>query len=189
MNGKSNVWQIDAAHTSVGFSARFLEISNVKGGFSKVAGRLEYDFDNPAAIKLEAEIEVDSISTHNELRDKHLKEETMFFDRANHKTIRFEADRAEVVGVGKLKVFGEMTMRGVTKPAVFDVEGPTHEVADPLTGKIKMAAFANTTINRNDFGMTMPAVMEFGEILIGDKVEISIDAVFEKQSAADQIKK
>ena len=182
MSGSGNIWAIDAQHTSVGFSVRFLEISNVKGGFSTVGGSLEYDSREPLKFKLDAFVGADSISTHNEMRDRHLKEEAMFFDVEKFRLVEFRSSSAEAAGVGKLKVTGDLTLHGVTREAVFDVEGPTQEVADPLTGKIKMAAFARARINRNDFGMTMPLLMEAGTYLIGDEVDISIDAVFEREN-------
>lgn len=172
------VWQIDAAHSSAQFSVRHLMISNVKGEFTKVTGTIVHDPVDPANSKVDVTIDADSINTRDAQRDTHLKSPD-FFDTAKFPTITFrstEIRRSEDGG----KIKGDLTIHGVTREVVLDVEGPTAETKDPW-GFTRIAASATTKINRKDFGLTWNAALETGGVLVGDDVKITIDLEAIKQ--------
>ena len=171
-------YQIDSSHSSVGFSIKHMMIAKVHGAFEKLSGTLEYDAANPSAAKLEVTIESSSINTHEAQRDTHLKSAD-FFDVEKFPTLTFKSTKIEG-SHGELKVTGDLTIRGVTKQVVLDVEGPTDELKDPW-GNFKIGASATTKIKRKDFGLTWNAALEAGGILVGEDVAISLDVQFTKK--------
>ena len=115
-------YQIDPVHSSAHFSVRHLMISNVRGEFAKVTGTVIYDPKNLKASSVEATIDATSINTHEPKRDDHLKSPD-FFDVAKFPTLTFKSKRVEKAGKGKLRVRGDLTIRGVTREVVLEVEG------------------------------------------------------------------
>ena len=172
----ADTWKIDPNHSSAQFSVRHMGISTVRGAFTKVSGTVDYDSSQTANSSVEVTIDTNSIDTRVEMRDKDLKSDH-FFDVAKYPTITFKSTRVEVGGPGKLKVMGDLTMHGVTKPVALDVEGPTPPVKDPK-GNLHMGASATTKVKRSDFGMT------FGQAMVGDDIEITIDTEMTKAAAA-----
>lgn len=166
-------WQIDPAHTNVQFSVRHMMISNVRGDFNKVSGTVSSDGQNPDAIKIDAVVDAGSIDTRIEKRDLHLKSAD-FLNVEKYPTIEFKSKKVAANGAGKWKVTGDLTLHGVTKEVVLDVEGPTAEIKDPM-GNTRVGASATTKINRKDFGLTWNKVLETGGVMVGDEVEITID--------------
>lgn len=166
-------YTIEPAHSAAHFKVRHLMISNVRGEFRKVSGTLTFDAANPAASSVLAEIDVNSISTREPDRDNHLKSAD-FFDAANHPTIRFQSKKVEPQGPNAYKVTGDLTIRGVTRQVVLQVEGPTAEIKDPW-GYYRRGAEAVTTINRKDFGVAWNQVLEAGGVVVGDEIEISLE--------------
>lgn len=166
-------YTIDGAHSSVGFSVRHMMVSNVKGEFAKFTGKLFYDDKNPAATRIEAQVEVASITTRDAKRDDHLRSAD-FFDAAKYPTITFVSKKAWKAG-DVLKVSGDLTLRGVTREVVFDITGITPEIKDPF-GSIRRGAMATAKINRKDFGMTWNRAMDAGGVVVGEEVTITIDA-------------
>jgi polyisoprenoid-binding protein YceI len=166
-------WQIDPAHTNVEFSVRHLMISNVRGDFNKVAGTVTSDGQNPEAVKIDAVIDAGSIDTRIEKRDQHLKSAD-FLNVEKFPTIEFKSKKVVANGAGKWKVTGDLTLHGVTKEVVLDVEGPTTEIKDPM-GNTRAGASATTKISRKDFGLTWNKALETGGVMVGDEVEITID--------------
>src|SRR5688572_10277001 len=112
-------YAIDTNHSNVGFSVRHF-FSKVPGNFTKFTGAIVYDPANPTASTVKAEIDPSSINTRNEKRDGHLKTEDFFWVE-KHPTLTFESTKVTAAGEGKLKVDGNLTVRGVTKPVVLDV--------------------------------------------------------------------
>jgi len=133
---------------------------------------VDYDDKNPAAIRIEAVIDAASINTGEPKRDEHLKSPD-FFDVAKFPNITFRSKSARKTA-GGLAVTGDLTIHGVTREVVLNVEGPTPEVKDPW-GNIRRGATATTKINRKDFGLTWNAVLETGGVVVGDEVSITID--------------
>ena len=166
-------YTIDPAHSTAGFKVRHLMVAWVKGEFSGLAGTVVYDPENPANTKIEATIDVNKLHTRDEQRDGHLKSPD-FFDVAKYPTITFVSTKAQKVAEGEWKVTGDLTIHGVTKQVVMDVEGPAPEAKDPW-GNIKTGVSATTKINRTDFGLVWNAALETGGVLVGEEVQISLE--------------
>ncbi len=163
----SQTWQIDPNHTAAQFSVRHLGISTVRGVFEKTTGTVSFDPADPSKSSIEATIDATTVNTRVQMRDGDLRS-PHFLDVAKYPTITFKSTHTEVAGPGKLKVTGDLTIHGVTKQVVLDVEGPSQAIKDPM-GSLRMGANATTTINRNDFGITtMPGA-------VGDEIQIVLD--------------
>lgn len=165
-------YAIDGSHSSAGFSVRHLMVSNVKGDFKKISGKIEYDEKTPESLRIEAVIDAASIDTRDAKRDEHLRSPD-FFDVAKYPTIEFRSKRIEKSG-GKLAVRGDLTIHGVTREVVLDLDGPTPEIKDPR-GNFRRGATATTKINRKDFGLTWSRTLETGGVVVGDEVSITIE--------------
>ena len=176
----AQTWKIDSAHSTATFTVRHMMVSNVHGRFGKVEGTIVYDGKNIGAATAEATIDATTITTDNEKRDAHLKSPD-FFDAAGFPTITFKSKRAEVVGKGRFKLIGDLTMRGTTKEVVLDVEGPT----DPVTANNsqRVGATATTTINRQDFGVSWSRSIDGGGYVVSDEVKITIELELIKQTS------
>jgi polyisoprenoid-binding protein YceI len=172
-------WNVDPAHTHAGFTVRHMVITNVRGEFGKTSGVVRLDDQDPTKSNVEVTIDTTSINTGVDARDKDLRSEN-FFDVAKYPTITFKSTKIEKAGDGKYQVTGDLTMKGVTKPVVLDVEGPTAEVKDPW-GNTRRGVSAKTTINRRDFGLTYSKAIEAGPV-VGDEVKIEIESELVKEA-------
>lgn len=165
---QSATWQIDPNHSAAQFAVRHMGISTVRGAFSKVSGTAKYDPSDPSKTTLEATIDANSIDTRVEARDKDLRS-PHFLDVEKYPTITFHSKQVKAAGSGKLQITGDLTLHGVTREVVLDVDGPSAAIKDPR-GMQHIGAEATTKINRNDFGVTAdPGV-------VGDEIIITIDA-------------
>ncbi|MDD5169905.1 MAG: YceI family protein, partial [Syntrophales bacterium] len=146
-------WEIDHDHVSACFSVRHMMVAVVHGLFTKVCGTILFDPAEPEATRVEVEIDATSIYTGVERRDSHLRSAD-FFDVEKFPTIYFKSTTAEVVGMNFLKVAGNLTIHGITRPVLFDVTyvGPSHFVDDDRT-YTTFGIDATTCIQREDFGM------------------------------------
>lgn len=169
----ASTWQIDPVHSSAQFSIRHLMVSNVRGEFSKVTGAIVMDEKDILKSTIEATIDATTINTREPARDKDLKSPN-FLDVEKHPAISFKSKGAVAVSPGRYKVRGDLTLHGVTREVVLDVEGPTPEIKDPW-GNIRRGASASTRINRKDFGVTYNKLLEAGGAVVGDEVTITID--------------
>jgi polyisoprenoid-binding protein YceI len=169
----ADTWQIDPAHTNVEFSVRHMMISNVKGQFQKTSGTVDVNGKDPTSAKIDATIDATSINTRVDKRDAHLKSPA-FLDVDKFPTITFKSTKIEADGPGKWKATGDLTLHGVTKPVVLDVESTGTPVTDPM-GNTRAGASATTKISRKDFGLTWNQPLETGGVMVGDEVAISID--------------
>jgi polyisoprenoid-binding protein YceI len=168
-----DTWQLDPAHCSAQFSVRHLGISTVRGAFTKLSGAVQYDPAAPGKSSLEATIDATSVDTRVEMRDNDLRSPN-FLDVQKYPTITFQSKKVEAAGAGKLKVTGDLTVRGVTKEVALDVDGPTPAMKDPW-GNLRMGASATTKINRMDFGVSgRPGV-------VGDDITITLDIEMTRQ--------
>jgi len=165
-------YTIDTAHSGAHFTVRHMMVSNVRGEFGKVSGKVVWDPSNPGASRVEAVIDANSINTREPKRDAHLKSAD-FFDTAKFPTITFKSKKVWNEG-GRLKVAGDLTIRGVTREVVLDVEGPTPEIKD-MRGGFRAGATATTKLNRKDFGLTWNRAIETGGVVVGDEVAVTID--------------
>ena len=166
-------WQIDPAHTNVEFTVRHMMISNVKGQFQKTSGTVTVNGSDPTSAKIDATIDATSIDTRVDKRDAHLKSPA-FLDVDKFPTITFKSNKVEADGPGKWKVKGDLTLHGVTKPVVLEVESTGTPITDPM-GNTRAGASATTKISRKDFGLTWNQPLETGGVMVGDEVAISID--------------
>jgi len=178
----SSTWQIDPNHSAAQFAVRHLAISTVRGAFTKVNGTIQFDDKDISKSSVEVTIDADSVDTRVPNRDKDLRSDH-FFDVQKYPTITFKSTKVEQVEPGKLKVTGDLTIHGVTKPVVLDVEGPTAAVKDPW-GNQRAAANASTKINRQDYGVKWNATMDGGGLVVGDDVAITIDLEMVQKPAA-----
>src|SRR6266700_4841731 len=160
-------WQIDPNHTAAQFSVKHLGIPTVRGVFEKTSGAVVFDPSDPAKTSIDATIDATTFNSRVQMRDNDVRS-PHFLDVAKYPTITFKSTRTEVAGAGKLKITGDLTIHGVTKQAVLEVEGRSQAIKDPM-GNLRIGANATTKINRNDFGITtMPGI-------VGDEIQIVLD--------------
>lgn len=169
----AGTWKLDSAHTGVQFKVRHLMVSYVRGDFEIISGKIVYDEQDVSKSSADITIDVASINTRVAKRDKHLRSPD-FLDVAKHPSITFKSKKVEKAGDGKLKMTGDLTIRGATREVVLEVEGPTPPIKD-LQGKTRVGGVASTRINRKDFGLTWNKALEAGGVVVGDEVEITID--------------
>lgn len=161
-------WQLDPAHSSAQFSVRHMGISTVRGTFTKLSGTAQYE---PADVKndsVNVAIDAASVDSRVEMRDNDLRSDH-FFDVQKYPTITFKSTNVESTGPDKLKITGDLTIRGITKRVTLDVEGPSKPVSDG-NGHLHMGVSASTTVNRTEFGMTGYQGM------VGNEITLTIDA-------------
>ena len=171
-------WNIDPVHSVAEFKVKHMMISNVKGQFTGISGKLTLDESDLVQSRIEATIDAGSISTGDPQRDGHLKSAD-FFDVEKFPTLGFKSTGVSRRRDGELAVEGELTIHGVTRPVTFAVEGPTEPGKDPW-GNTRIGVSATTKINRKDYGLTWNAALETGGILVGDEVTITLDVQFVK---------
>ena len=175
----ASAWDIDTAHSAAQFSVRHLAVSNVRGEFGKITGTLQLDDKDITKSTVEATIDVTSINTREEKRDQHLKSPD-FFDVAKFPTITFKSKKVAKEGSDRLKVTGDLTIHGVTKEVVLQVDGPAKPIKDPW-GNTKTGVTATTKINRKDFGLTWNKALETGGLVVGDEVSITLDVELQQK--------
>jgi polyisoprenoid-binding protein YceI len=166
-------WDIDPAHSTAQFTVRHMAISNVTGNFTKVTGSVVLNDKDITQSQVSASIDINSIDTRVEMRDKDLKS-PKFFDVGKYPTMEFKSKRI-VNSAGKLQLVGDLTIHGTTHEVTLDVDGPTPEVTDPW-GNLRRGISATTTINRKDFNLIYNNLLKSGDAVVGDIVKIQIDA-------------
>lgn len=171
-------WKIDPAHTNAHFKVKHMMISNVKGEFTSVTGSLEYSESDITKSKVEATIDAKSINTRDQQRDGHLKSAD-FLDVEKYPTLTFRSTKVSSKGDGNYEVTGDLTIHGTTRPVVLAVNDLTAPAKDPW-GNVRIGLEATTKINRKDFGLVWNAALETGGVLVGDEVQITVDAEFVK---------
>jgi polyisoprenoid-binding protein YceI len=173
-----STWNLDPVHSVAEFKVKHMMISNVRGHFTGLSGTLTYDEQNVTNSRVEATIDAATINTGDAQRDGHLKTAD-FFDAEKYPAITFRSTNIKRTGDDELAVSGDLTMHGVTRPVVFNVEGPTAAGKDPW-GNTRMGLSATTKVNRKDFGLTWNATLETGGILVGEEITITLDVQFVK---------
>ena len=174
----TTTWNIDPAHSAAQFNVRHMMISNVKGDFTKIIGRLDLDETDIINSRVEASIDATTIRTRESQRDAHLKSAD-FLDVEKFPTLSFKSTHMSKRGDRELAVAGDLTVHGVTRKVVFDIEGPSPPMKDP-SGNTRIGLSATTHINRKDFGLTWNTPLETGGVLVGDDVAITLDVEFLK---------
>ena len=178
----TSTWQIDPQHSSAQFAVRHLGLSTVRGAFSKLSGTMVLDDQDITKSSVEVTIDINTVDTREPDRDKDLRSER-FFDVAHFPTMTFKSKKVEQVAPGKLRVTGELTIRGTSREVTLDVDGPTAAVKDPW-GNQRLAATATTKINRQDYGVKWNAKLDNGGVVVGDDVNITLDVEMIQKPAA-----
>jgi len=164
-------WVFDRAHTNLMFIARYAMLTKVRGHFNAFGGTIHVA-ERPEDSWVELTIDASSITTDNDTRDNHLRSGD-FLDLKNHPTITFRSTRVEVLSDDKLRVTGELTVRGVTKEVVLDTEYVG--MAKDAYGRTRVAFSARTEIDRDQFGVSWNMALETGGVLVGKKVQIELE--------------
>jgi len=177
----ASTWNIDPDHSNIGFKVRHLMVSNVKGSFDKYTATVELNEQDVTQSKVTATIDTSSVNTHVQKRDEDLRSAN-FFDVAKYPAMTFLSKKVVRTGDDHFTVTGDLTLHGVTREVVLDVEGMSHESKDPW-GNIRRGATATAKINRKDFGLTWNAVLETGGVVVGDEVAILLEVEMIKVQA------
>jgi polyisoprenoid-binding protein YceI len=175
----TSTWVIDRVHSTAQFKVKHMMISNVLGEFASITGVLERDENDVTKSTIRASIDASTINTREPQRDAHLKSAD-FFHVEKHPDLTFNSRSISKNTDGELKVSGDLTIRGVTRNVVFDVEGPSPAQKDPW-GNTRIGLSATTRISRKDFGLTWNAALEAGGLLVGDAVTIILDVQLIKE--------
>ncbi|MEO8183767.1 MAG: YceI family protein [Deltaproteobacteria bacterium] len=176
----TNGWTLDTAHSGIAFSVRHMVVAKVRGRFASWSGNVELNEDDLARSKVEVEIDSRSLDTGNAQRDEHLRSAD-FFAVEQFPTLRFVSRSIENVAADRFRVLGDLTLRGVTREVVLNVERGG-EAKDPW-GNRRAGFAATASIQRSDFGLVYNQALETGGVLVGDRVDIELD-VQAVQSAA-----
>lgn len=162
-----NVYNADPTKSSAHFNLKNLMIPDVDGEFKSLSGKFIYDPENLANGLIEAIIDVNSVSTGDESRDSQLKD-LGFFNADTYPTIKFYSKKIEEFDEDVLKVCGDLTIKNITKEVILNVEKPTSE-------KKHLSLTATTLVNREEFRLEVGAILEVGEMLVGDNIQIIMD--------------
>lgn len=173
-------WTIDPVHTSVGFTARHLGLSKVRGQFTDFRGEVEGDPTDITTARARLEIDMASVQTGSADRDTHIKGED-FFDVEKHPTMTFVSTRVEPDG-DDYKVIGDLTIKGVTKEVELSYEHGG-DLQDPF-GNRKVGGSLTGMIKRSDWGLTWNVPLDTGGLLVSDKIVLEIDLQVAESSEA-----
>ncbi len=167
-------WDIDEAHSTVGFSVRHMMVSKVRGYFRKFSGVI-VTAEDPTRSSVEATVDMDSIDTRQEQRDAHIRSAD-FFDVGNHTVMTFRSTEVRTDGAD-WTVVGDLTIKGVTKQVELELE--LNGFGPDAYGGTRAGFSAKTVINRREFGVDIDMPMDGGGVVVSDKitVELEIEAV------------
>ena len=174
-------WTFEPGHTAAEFCVRHMMVSNIRGHFKNVHGTLKFNPENPQDSSVEVTIDAKGIWSGESERDDHLRSED-FLDVENYPEITFKGNQVEILGAHDYTITGDLTIRGVTRQAILDVsysgswETPWWEGDEDIGPKTRAGFVAKTKINRHDFGVSWNSTLEKGGIVVGNMVEIIIDA-------------
>ncbi len=171
----AGTYKVDSSHSNVGFKVKHMMVSNVIGKFDKFTGTFEYDEKTNSLKSLNGIVEVSSINTENEKRDNHLKASD-FFAAEKYPQIIFKLEKVE-----DDKAYGKLTMRGVTKDVVLDVETSGTTIKDPW-GNTRTGLSLSGKVNRYDYGIKYNSILEAGGVAVGEivKLDIEIEGILAK---------
>jgi polyisoprenoid-binding protein YceI len=172
----ARTWDIDTSHANAAFRVRHLMVSHVRGHLGPVSGTVLLDEADPARSRVEVSVDARGLDTRDAKRDEHLRSAD-FFDVQNHPTVSFRSTRVEAPrGLsGELRVTGDLTIRGVTRPVTLQVEPLEPAIQDPW-GNARRGVSARARLNRKDWGLKWNLAIEAGGVAVGDEVTIEIDA-------------
>lgn len=165
-------FNFDTSHSSIAFSVRHMMISKARGSFDKWSGTVDLNEQNPTAAVINVTIDTASINTKDAQRDGHLRSPD-FFDAEKYPTITFQSTKVELTDKENAKLTGDLTIHGVTKPVVLDVEYQGSSKSP--WGTVNYGFSAKTKLNREDWGLTWNAALEQGGWLVGKDVNVEIE--------------
>lgn len=165
-------WQIDTAHSYVGFAVRHMMITTVKGRFTGVTGVVQLDGESAAQAAVQVTIAAATVDTGIGPRDEHLRSAD-FFDVAQYPQLVFASRRIEQTGAARYRVVGDLTLRGVTRAVELEVTEEGRGV-DPW-GQTRVGFTGSTTLDRRDYGLTWNQAIEAGGVLVSDEVKVTFD--------------
>lgn len=174
-------WTFEPGHTAAEFCARHMMVCHVRGHFKEVHGTLDFDPQGPAGSSVDVVIDARKLWSGDKERDDHLRSAD-FLDVENHPEIRFRGNQVAVIGEVDYQVTGTLTIRGVARPVTLGVrylgqwQTPWWEDGADKGPKTRAGFVASTTINRHDFGVSWNETLDKGGLVVGDAVEITIDA-------------
>jgi polyisoprenoid-binding protein YceI len=174
-------WDIDAAHTAAQFAVKHMMVSTVRGEFQNVTGTVDIDDKDITKSRVDVTIDAASINTRVQKRDDHLRSPDLF-DVQNHPKLTFKSTKVEKAKDGKLLVTGDLSIRGVTKPVTLTVTSLSQPAKNPWGGVVR-GVTATGRINRKDFGLTWNKALESGGLLVGDDIDLQIDAELNPKQA------
>jgi polyisoprenoid-binding protein YceI len=168
----TGTYAVDPAHSTIGFVARHAMVTKVRGQFDQFDARAEVDSDDLSQTKIQVSIKADSINTHNEQRDGHLRSND-FLDIENNPEITFVSSEVVPVDDETLRVTGDLTIKGTTKPVTIDFayEGAA---TDPF-GNERVGFSGSVVVNRKEWGVSWNAALEAGGVLVSEKVTLEFD--------------
>lgn len=175
------IWKTDASHTSIHFLARHMMLTKVRGEFQDFSVDFNLDTEHPEAATVEARIKIASVFTKDEKRDAHLRS-AEFFDAEAYPEMVFKSTRVERTGDETAKMYGDLTIRDVTKPAVLEVS--YLGLSKAPWGATSVGFEAKTKINREDWGLTWNVTLETGGWLVSKDITIEIEAEFVQSESA-----
>ena len=163
-------WDIDASHSTVGFSVRHMMVSKVRGYFREFSGEVVTG-ENPEQSTVTATIDMDSIDTRQEQRDAHIRSAD-FFDVGNHTVMTFRSTEVRADGAD-WTVVGDLTIKGITKPVELALE--VNGFGPDAYGGTRAGFSARTEISRKEFGVDIDMPMDGGGVVVGDKISIELE--------------
>lgn len=175
----AGTWTGDAVHSDVAIRVRHMAVGKVKGTFELASAELVVPESGIAGASVTAVIDAASVNTKNADRDAHVRSGD-FLDTETYPTISFTSTAVEGFDGEEFKLVGDLTLHGVTKPVVLDVEF-AGETVDAY-GATRSGFTATTSINRNEFGVTIDLAWGAGNKVVGDKIEISLELEFTKNA-------
>lgn len=168
----ARVWKFDLPHCNLQFIARHMVVAKVVGRFDRFDGTLTFDPERPAEGQVQVDVETASVNTNSPDRDQHLRSPD-FLDVAKAPKMAFKSSAFVPQGPNTLKVEGELTLRGVTKPVTLEVRQLAN-LTDPW-GKQRLIFNARATLNRGDFGLVWNKVLDNGGWLVSERIELDLD--------------
>ena len=168
----TGAYQLDPAHTRLGFTARHAMVTTVRGSFGEFEGSAHLDFADPTRSTATLRIKTASITTGQEQRDGHLRSAD-FFDAETYPEIVFTSTGVEQVDEDTFKLLGDLTVKDVTRPVT--IEFTYNGTARDPFGNLRAGFEGRTTINRKDWGLSWNAALETGGFLVSDKIKLELD--------------
>lgn len=175
-------WKIDTVHTRVVFSVPHMMITRVHGRFEELEGSVDFDEADPVNSSVDVRIKAESITTGESKRDGHLKSPD-FLDVENHPHLHFESTRIEVLDDSHGRITGDLTIRGITREVTLDVEY-AGQVKSPF-GFNSAGFTAKTQVDRSEWGLNWNQTLETGGVLVGNKIDVSIEVELIEQSEGE----